>query len=568
MAEFIPGSAFGSLSQMRMQPSPMMSPEQAAAYRTTMLQANATPTESPVTANFEGAYSTGPRGSQLMLNPSVSAKLGDALTVGGGYRTGPMGGVHGRAEIKLPAGLRALLEGSKAGQSAAVAAPVAGGELSATLARMAGQRNMPAQMQGRVGYRIPFANGGVANVKDLPPEQDESLIDMATRYGQGVMRKHPIITRGLASAATDPLDLMQFLAMHGVDPGIVAPNQIETPDQVAARQELASSIPNAGELAQKYLAKAGVRESETLPEQIGELGVSMLGPAVIAKAPKAFSWGKRILGKIDEAGMAGLPRMAGGAQRGAIDLGPKTPVGKSGLPIDEASRMKRAEEMGFDVSRVLYHSTPYKGKEKKGIEQAIEAFIPSKRGRIGPGVYFSPSSKYAGRYTDVGQEGSNVIPAYIRGKLAGVEEIDNAFDEARRILSDKAYETNKDYTTEEWKKLADKILKDRGFSGKEVRDEVVVFDPKNIRSRFAEFDPAASESAELSKATGGAVRKATGGLSRVNEAGNYTKPGMRKQLFNSIKARAVQGTKAGQWSARKAQLLAKKYKEQGGGYKD
>jgi len=58
-----------------------------------------------------------------------------------------------------------------------------------------------------------------------------------------------------------------------------------------------------------------------------------------------------------------------------------------------------------------------------------------------------------------------------------------------------------------------------------------------------------------------------GGESKVNEAGNYTKPGMRKALFNSIKGRAVQGTKAGQWSARKAQLLAKQYKAKGGGYK-
>jgi hypothetical protein len=58
-----------------------------------------------------------------------------------------------------------------------------------------------------------------------------------------------------------------------------------------------------------------------------------------------------------------------------------------------------------------------------------------------------------------------------------------------------------------------------------------------------------------------------GGESKVNEAGNYTKPGMRKALFNSIKNSAVQGTAAGQWSARKAQLLAKRYKEKGGGYK-
>lgn len=58
-----------------------------------------------------------------------------------------------------------------------------------------------------------------------------------------------------------------------------------------------------------------------------------------------------------------------------------------------------------------------------------------------------------------------------------------------------------------------------------------------------------------------------GKVSKVNQSGNYTKPGMRKSLFESIKASAVQGTGAGQWSARKAQLLAKKYKAKGGGYK-
>jgi hypothetical protein len=61
--------------------------------------------------------------------------------------------------------------------------------------------------------------------------------------------------------------------------------------------------------------------------------------------------------------------------------------------------------------------------------------------------------------------------------------------------------------------------------------------------------------------------KEGGKVSKVNEAGNYTKPGMRKALFNQIKNSATQGTAAGQWSARKAQLLAKRYKEKGGGYK-
>jgi len=56
--------------------------------------------------------------------------------------------------------------------------------------------------------------------------------------------------------------------------------------------------------------------------------------------------------------------------------------------------------------------------------------------------------------------------------------------------------------------------------------------------------------------------------SKVNEAGNYTKPDLRKRIFNSVKAAAIVGTGAGQWSARKAQVMAKRYKAAGGGYKD
>jgi|TARA_Y100000015_G_scaffold14030_1_gene13461 hypothetical protein len=54
--------------------------------------------------------------------------------------------------------------------------------------------------------------------------------------------------------------------------------------------------------------------------------------------------------------------------------------------------------------------------------------------------------------------------------------------------------------------------------------------------------------------------------STVNKAGNYTKPTMRKRLFQSI-LRGSKGGRAGQWSARKAQLLARMYKSKGGGYK-
>ena len=63
-----------------------------------------------------------------------------------------------------------------------------------------------------------------------------------------------------------------------------------------------------------------------------------------------------------------------------------------------------------------------------------------------------------------------------------------------------------------------------------------------------------------------ATKKKPKSKSTVNKAGNYTKPTMRKRLFEKIK-RGTRGGNAGQWSARKAQLLAKEYKAAGGGYK-
>lgn len=88
---------------------------------------------------------------------------------------------------------------------------------------------------------------------------------------------------------------------------------------------------------------------------------------------------------------------------------------------------------------------------------------------------------------------------------------------------------------------------------------------EKMRSAGAKGAPKKGDFANAAKT----AKYAEGGKtkSKVNEAGNYTKPELRKRIFNSIKAAAVQGTGAGQWSARKAQLMAKRYKAAGGGYK-
>ena len=91
---------------------------------------------------------------------------------------------------------------------------------------------------------------------------------------------------------------------------------------------------------------------------------------------------------------------------------------------------------------------------------------------------------------------------------------------------------------------------------------------KKVASKLTKASKAHAGQAEALKAIelrkGGRPKKKS--KSRVNEAGNYTKPEMRKRLFNRIKAGA-KGGKPGQWSARKAQMLAAAYKKAGGGYR-
>ncbi len=96
--------------------------------------------------------------------------------------------------------------------------------------------------------------------------------------------------------------------------------------------------------------------------------------------------------------------------------------------------------------------------------------------------------------------------------------------------------------------------------------EESVYKPQREKAS-AKFDKNTKYDDLLGRATNPAKKYRKGGKSKVNEAGNYTKPSMRKRIFNRIKA-GTKGGNAGQWSARKAQMLAKAYKAAGGGYKN
>lgn len=98
-----------------------------------------------------------------------------------------------------------------------------------------------------------------------------------------------------------------------------------------------------------------------------------------------------------------------------------------------------------------------------------------------------------------------------------------------------------------------------------IRTEVAAGKPRKQAIAIALSKAGKSKTTATAK-KGGKLAKKKKTKSRVNEASNYTKPTMRKRLFESIKA-GGKGGAPGQWSARKAQMLAKQYKAKGGGYK-
>jgi len=149
---------------------------------------------------------------------------------------------------------------------------------------------------------------------------------------------------------------------------------------------------------------------------------------------------------------------------------------QKGLDMSTEGRMARAREVGFDTEMVLYHGTAADFDEFK-----------AGSGWMGRGVYLTPDSETAGRYTAHrqhkgelanGTERRNVMPLYLRGRLAPLE---------------RAADLQEQFGAEAMQRM----LRDEGYVGFRVRDEIIVFDPSNIRSVNAAFDPDYSDSANL-----------------------------------------------------------------------
>lgn len=187
------------------------------------------------------------------------------------------------------------------------------------------------------------------------------------------------------------------------------------------------------------------------------------------------------------------------------------------LPMDEASRMARAKEMGFDVNRRLYHATPY----------VFDEFKPSKQGLFGEAVYTSEVPNWAegwvNPYNSRFIENQNTIPLYSRAKIFDLDD-----PKHQEMLKNKYGESWKDYTPEEFAHSA----KEFGFDAIRHAGNVAFFDPKLLRSKFAKFDPTKKDSANLSAGLGAAT---TGGLA-AKQALQSERPETEEERWSKIQS--------------------------------
>lgn len=188
-----------------------------------------------------------------------------------------------------------------------------------------------------------------------------------------------------------------------------------------------------------------------------------------------------------------------------------------GLDMSQAARMQRAQEQGFDVGTTMYHGS--NSKIKEFMKSKIGARDP---GFFGSGFYFTPDRNVAMDYAESAMDAdrsgvANVTEAFLRLKNPFVWDMsDEGAEGTRKALSEigiKRYSVRGDSASlanNEERKRFNNELRKRGNDGVIVRDEdgireVVVFDPSNIRSINAAFDPAKRESANLMAGVGGVL---------------------------------------------------------------
>lgn len=163
------------------------------------------------------------------------------------------------------------------------------------------------------------------------------------------------------------------------------------------------------------------------------------------------------------------------------------------LPMDVASRTARARNMGFDTGSPLYHGTTSKAD--------FQELTPSQRGKIGPGVYTTPSQNKANVYAGV----QNSLPIKFQPDPAPNARVMQLTAPNRPADMDArmAARGQRDNYSGDHLSAYREVFDERGFDGVSVEDERTILDPSKIRSKFARFDPRLKHLRNLSASLGG-----------------------------------------------------------------
>jgi len=150
------------------------------------------------------------------------------------------------------------------------------------------------------------------------------------------------------------------------------------------------------------------------------------------------------------------------------------PVEQGGLGLlSNNTAAERASAMGFDLSNPQYHAT----------DIDFTSIRPSSRGKMGAGIYSSPDVQYAEKYAPPNDK--RVLPLVSKGYYADADKRSAIFDQVR----EDAYANNPSITSRELHDLASQEMQNRQYSGFDVDKERLTFNPEDLRSRFAAFDP-------------------------------------------------------------------------------
>jgi len=164
-------------------------------------------------------------------------------------------------------------------------------------------------------------------------------------------------------------------------------------------------------------------------------------------------------------------------QQSALDTAQKNaalPISEGGLGLPPTNTpMDRAMAMGFDVENPQYHAT----------DVDFRSINPSSRGKMGAGVYTSPDVQYAEKYSAL--ENRRVLPMMSKGYYADANKRTDIFDKVR----EDAFANNPNLTSRELHDLVAQEMQSRGYSGFDVDKERLTFNPSDLRSTFAAFDP-------------------------------------------------------------------------------